>query len=156
MQLKKKQLQTGQIDKYKSRLCICGNELISQSYETFSPTISALAYATVHQISVIDRMHMCTVDTVGAYLYQDYPDSSIPLYMKLPSNLAKSIDLDPTIWYRIRKYLYGLPDSGRAYYRAYSTLLIDNFYNRTKSDPCLFVKINGKTRTYIFMLKTLS
>ena len=150
MQLKLKLLQSGAVDKYKARLCACGNELWTNSAETYSPTIGALAYATVHQIAVIDRMAMCTVDTIGAYLYESYPDSATPLYLTLPANVAAVCGLDPNQYYRIRKYLYGLPDSGRAYYKAYSTHLESYGYMRTISDPCLFVKITDNNRTYVF------
>ena len=150
MQLKIKLLQSGLIDKIKARLCACGNELWSASAETYSPTIGALAYATVHQLAVIDAMEMCTVDTVGAYLYQEYPDSFPPIYLVLPANVAQICGLDPTDHYRIRRYLYGLPDSGRAYYKAYSTHLANHGYQRTTADPCLFVKIINGKRTYVF------
>jgi histone deacetylase 1/2 len=150
MQLKIKMLQTGLIDKIKARLCACGNELWSATAETYSPTIGALAYATVHQLAVIDSMEMCTVDTVGAYLYQEYADSLPPIYLVLPANVAQICNLDPTDHYRIRRYLYGLPDSGRAYYKAYSTHLALHGYQRTTADPCLFVKISGGKRTYVF------
>jgi histone deacetylase 1/2 len=124
--------------------------LWSASAETYSPTIGALAYATVHQLAVIDNMEMCTVDTVGAYLYQEYPDEMTPIYLVLPSNVAEICGLDPTDHYRIRRYLYGLPDSGRAYYKAYSTHLALHGYQRTTADPCLFVKIINGKRTYVF------
>jgi hypothetical protein len=150
LQLKVKLLQSGLIDKFKARLCACGNELWSATAETYSPTIGALAYATVHQIAVIDRMSMCTVDTVGAYLYQDYPDDATPLYLTISPNVSLALGLDPNKLYRIKKYLYGLPDSGRAYYKAYAAHLKKHGYERTTADPCLFVKINGQSRTYVF------
>jgi len=150
MQLKVKTLQTGELDKFKARLCACGNELYGNVAETYSPTISALAYATVHQIAIIDRMKMCTVDTVGAYLYQTYPDDADPLYLRLPPNVAQACGMDANQIYRIKKYLYGLPDSGRAYYKAYSAHLATHGYARTPSDPCLFVKITPTSRTYVF------
>jgi hypothetical protein len=93
---------------------------------------------------------MCTVDTVGAYLYQDYPEDANPLYLRLPPNVAQACGLDPSQIYRIKKYLYGLPDSGRAYYKAYSAHLAKHGYIRTPSDPCLFVKLTNTSKTYIF------
>jgi hypothetical protein len=150
MQLKAKMHQNNILDKYKARLCACGDELFGLIQETFAPTISALAYATVHQIAVIDRMHKCTVDVVGAYLTQPYPDTAQPLYLMLPANVANVCGLDPDQCYQIKRYLYGLPDAGRAYYLAYSKHLQDKGYKRTVSDPCLFVKINGSSRTYVW------
>jgi hypothetical protein len=46
--------------------------------------------------------------------------------------------------------LYGLPDAGLAYYKAYSAHLIAGGYTRTVSDPCLFVKVSGTCRTYVW------
>jgi KUP system potassium uptake protein len=150
MQLKAKQHANGLIDKLKARLCACGNELFGNATETYSPTIGALAYAAVHQIAIIDRMKMCTIDTVGAYLYQDYPKDAQALYLMLPANVAVSCGLDPEQKYRIGKYLYGLPDAGRAYYKAYSEHLVANGYQRTASDPCLYTRFDGGERTYIW------
>jgi hypothetical protein len=150
MQLKKKLHQDNSIDKLKARLCACGNELAGMINETFSPTVGALTYATVHQMSIIDRMYKCTVDTVGAYLHQSYPDDAMPLYLTLPANVAEACHLNPKALYRIRKYLYGLPDAGLAYYKAYRKHLESNGYKRSISDPCLFIKIDGNIRTYVF------
>jgi hypothetical protein len=43
-QLKLKEHQYGTIDKYKARLCACGNELYGQVLETYSPTDGGLVY----------------------------------------------------------------------------------------------------------------
>jgi hypothetical protein len=139
------------VDKYKARLCARGDMLNGIILETYSPTISALARATAHQLAIIDNMHTCIVDTVGAYLYQDYPDDATPLYLKLEPHVAEALGLKPDATYRIKKYLYGLPDSGRAYYHAYSEHLIAEGYTRTLSDPCLFTKLSNGHRTYVWI-----
>ena len=61
--------------------------------------------------------------------------------LKIPSDVV----------YKIKKYIYGLPDSGRAYYLAYAKLLQDAHYKKAKSDPCLFFKCNGEDRIYIWI-----
>jgi Reverse transcriptase (RNA-dependent DNA polymerase) len=59
--------------------------------------------------------------------------------------------LEPGALYRIAKYLYGLPDAGLAYYKAYSAHLEAGGYIRTISDPCLFVKVDSRgRRVYVF------
>jgi hypothetical protein len=153
MQLKEKFHADGSLDKLKARLCACGNELLGTIMETYSPTIGILAHAAILQLAIIDRMHMCTIDTVGAYLYQDYPcgPDDVPLYLSLPDNVAVACNLPVGQLYRIQKYLYGLPDSGRAYYKAYSDSLEADGYMRTVSDPCLFVKVTDSARTYAWI-----
>jgi hypothetical protein len=151
MQLKLKRLANNAIDKYKARCCARGDQLAGEIELTYSPTISALAYAVVHQLAIIDDMKLCTIDTVGAYLYQDYPDDAEALYLKLEPGVAMACGLEPSQLYRVRKYLYGLPDAGRAYYRAYSAHLKSNGYLQTVSDPCLFVKEGDGARTYVWI-----
>jgi KUP system potassium uptake protein len=150
LQLKHKKLQDATTDKFKARLCACGNELYGLVAETFSPTIGVLAYATVHQISVIDNMFKQTVDTVGAYLHQEYPQDITPLYVTIDDKIAEVCGLPPGGRYRVKKYLYGLPDAGVAYYKAYSTHLIATGYQRSMSDPCLYIRREGTIRTYVW------
>jgi hypothetical protein len=111
-----------------------------------------LVHSALLQLSIHDNMYSATYDTVGAYLYQTYPDNLKPLYIKFPSSVAKACNMVPTQLYRVRKYLYGLPDSGRAYYEAYSKHLQDNGYKRSSTDPCLFIKIDPtiNLRTYVW------
>jgi hypothetical protein len=49
----------------------------------------------------------------------------------------------------VKKYIYGLPDSGRAYYIAYRDHLISSSYVMTGADPCLFVRSTKDIRTYV-------
>ena len=64
-----------------------------------------------------------------------------------------TLNIPSDVVYHIEKYIYGLPDSGRAYYLAYSKLLTDSGYIKSKSDPCLFLKfvLNSNDRIYIWI-----
>jgi hypothetical protein len=150
MVLKAKYHQNGELNKLKARICGRGDMLAGYVDSVYSPTVSALTFATVLQLSIIDRMHACTFDTVGAYLYQEYPQDSTPLFVTLPKEVAIVCGLRPEARYRINKYIYGLPDSGRAYYKAYSEHLMKSGYKRTVVDPCLFVRIVDDIRTYVW------
>lgn len=152
MQLKVKMKTETIIDKLKARLCACGNELDDVPYETYSPTVSALTHCLMLQIAVRDRMHIKLIDTKSAYLCQDYPADATPLYVMLPKRVAEALNLNPKQTYRVLKYIYGLPDAGRAYYDAYSEHLMSHGYTRTISDPCLFFKtIGNRRRVYIWI-----
>ena len=146
MQLKKKMKDAHTVDKLKARICACGNELKEVEGETYSPTVAPLTHSFMLQLAVHDRMIIQLVDTVAAYLNQNYPQDAKPLYVKLPKLVAQAVGRDPEKTYRVKKYIYGLPDSGRAYYEAYSTHLIENGYLRSINDPCLFFKITSPQR----------
>ena len=113
--LKIKYIDEVTIEKFKAIICGRGDQLLArQNYvnETFSPTVSHLVHSIMLQLAIYYKMHMCSIDTVGAYLYQEYPSTLKPLYMKLPRDVAEVCDLDPRTTYRVKKYLYGLPDAG--------------------------------------------
>ena len=140
-------------DKYKARLCACGNELKNQIAETYSPTIGALTYSVLHQLCIIDRMEVRIIDTVGAFLYQVYPDKEAPIYVRMPAKVMEACGIPPGTVYKVKKYIYGLPDSGRAYYLAYAKLLMSAGYCKSRSDPCLFLKVNEAAgeRVYVWI-----
>ena len=96
-------------------------------------------------------MKVRIIDTAGAYLYQSYPESSSPIYICIPAEVMSALQIPEDTVYRIKKYIYGLPDSGRAYYLAYAKLLQNAGYKKAKSDPCLFYKIIGVDRIYIWI-----
>jgi hypothetical protein len=72
------------------------------------------------QLAIYDQMHMCSIDTVGAFLHLEYPESLKLLYIIPPKAVAEVCNLNFKETYQVKKYIYGLPDSGRAYYIAYS------------------------------------
>jgi hypothetical protein len=87
--LKIKYIDETTIDKFKARICGCGNELVrctTYTNETYSPMVSHLTHSTMLQLAIYNSMHICSIDTVGAFLYQDYPESLKPLYIVLPSS----------------------------------------------------------------------
>lgn len=137
----------GSIEKLKARICARGDQLegVLDPEATYSPTINILTFCTIFHLSIIRGMHRRTIDTVGAYLYQKYPTEQerLPLYVKLQKQVAEVCGLDPQVYYQVKRYIYGLPDAGRAYYLAVSTCLIDHGYTMSKSDPCLFYRITS-------------
>ena len=135
MQLKIKMKTDTIVDKLKARLCACGNELEEVENETYSPTVSSITHAFMLQIAVHDRMHIQMILTKEAYLCQQYPEDATPLYIMLPKRVAIALNLDPDQTYRVKRYMYGLPEAGRAYYDAYSEHLRPSSTNvSTSSD----------------------
>jgi hypothetical protein len=150
-QLKRKRNAQGEYDKHKARVCARGDMLagLLLADETYSPTVSPLTFALILQLAVIFGMKRKTIDTVGAYLYQKYPTDKRILITRLSPEVAKICDLDPDQPYKIVRYLYGLPDAGKAYYEAYSSHLMQSGYKKSAFDPCLFYKISDEELTLI-------
>lgn len=149
--MKKKYYPDGTVDKFKARGCFRGDLVNDDLTETYSPTIGALTYALVQNIAIIDDMQQCLVDTVGAFLAQTYPDDAVPLYVRFDDDVASICGIKKRQWFRIRKFLYGIKNAGRAYYMAYSGLLIANNYCQSTTDPCLFYRIDSSGKIYIWI-----
>ncbi len=151
MQLKRKRnAKTGEVEKHKARECVRGDLISDQDADdTYSPTINQLTFVLILQIAIIKGLRKRTIDTVGAFLYQDYPEQKPPLVLQLNDTIAEICDLPKGQFYRLDKYLYGLPDASRAYYEAYSRHLIANGYKKSTFDPCLFTRITDTETTYI-------
>jgi hypothetical protein len=154
-QLKAKRNSTdGTISKYKCRICARGDMLAGtiDPSETYSPTINSLTFSTILQLAIIFKLIRRTSDTIGAYLYQDYPiNEREPLYTILERDVAIACGLDPEQYYQIVRYLYGLADAGKAYYTSYSDHMMANGYEKSKMDPCLFYRINEIETTFIMI-----
>lgn len=151
-QLKRKiNATTCEVEKYKARECARGDLLANllAAFETYSPTINPLTFALILQIAIILKMKRKTIDTVGAYLYQQYPTDKRILVTQLNPTVAEICGLDPNKYYQIVRYLYGLPDAGKAYYDAYSAHLVENGYTKSSFDPCLFFKTTKEEMTFI-------
>ena len=147
----KKKVKQGKPDRFKARGCAAGNRIPHGATETYSPTVSSVTCAALQQVAVIDEMKQALVDTVGAFLAQVYPDHLPPVYVKIDKRVAEVCGLNPNQVYRIVKYLYGLPDAGRAYYEAYSGLLVSRGYVQSKFDPCLFYHRQGDNALYAWI-----
>ena len=51
--------------------------------------------------------------------------------------------------FRVRRYIYGLPDAGRAFYEQSKSKLQEEGYTMSEIDQCLFYRIQRNEETYI-------
>jgi hypothetical protein len=119
--------------------------------QTFSPTVKPLTFAFMMQIAVTLDCIWCTADIKSAYLNVPRPTGEIPILTKLEPFVTEICDLPVQQLYRIDKCLYGLPDSGRHFYRHYRDALITEGYVMSKMDKCLFYRVNDVETTFIVL-----
>ena len=155
---KRKKRGNGQPDKHKARGAARGDQLARQYYKlgisapkTFSPTIKPLTFAFILQLAIQQNLIMATMDIKSAYLAVPIPPTEIPIFTKLEKFVAELCNLDPNQYYQLNKYLYGLPDSGRAFYFHYRNALITEGYTMSKFDSCLFYRVTESETTYIIV-----
>ena len=156
LKCKRKKKGSGVPDKHKARGAARG-DILAAIYkksgitppESYSPTVSAITFALMLQLAVNKGLIMLTTDITAAYLQVTYPEDADWLILKIEKDIAILCDLDPAQDYRIGKYLYGLPDSGRAFFKHYSKALKTEGYEQSLSDPCLFYHLTAEEETYI-------
>ena len=85
--------------------------------ETFSPTVNALTCILVQNIALIDDMIEASADVVWAFLYPDYSDDKPHIYMILKNHVGDLTNEPRGCWYRIKKYIYDLPDADKNFTR---------------------------------------
>jgi hypothetical protein len=87
-------------------------------------------------LDIAINMVVQTVDIRGALLYaKQKRDVYITLPIKLTNNIKR--------YKKLKKTLYGLPDSPQDFYDDISIYLLSHGYVRTTVDPCFFHKRVG-------------
>jgi len=118
--------------KHKARLVVLNNKSKSTIAETFSPTVSHKSIALISALAVALGLLMVGYDIYGAFLV---PTINREVYISLP----KQLSIKPVYW-KLKKCLYGLPDSPRTFYDHVSKTIMNNAFVKTEADPCVFIK----------------
>ncbi|XP_048483883.1 general odorant-binding protein 1 isoform X1 [Plutella xylostella] len=67
--------------------------------------------------------------------------------MQLPQNLKCEANMSKVL--KLKKAIYGLKQSARAWYKKAENCLIELGYKKSAYEPCLFVKCDSSDKTYI-------
>ena len=127
----------GEIVKRKSRLVAKG---FTQEYgidykETFAPTLKQDSIRIFTAIATQNNFEIDQIDITAAYLNAELNED---LYMK-PSKGHE--DYNKRYW-KLKKAIYGLKQSGAKWNEKLNNYLISIGYKRLVSEPCLYVKHN--------------
>jgi hypothetical protein len=139
MDLKTKFTTIGEFLKHKARLVCLGNlEKPDPTRDLFSPTVNSKTINLMFALAAQQGLKLRGLEIYGAFITVDIEaDSSV--YMQPPSGLLPDIDGEPPIW-KLRKTLYGLRRSPKAFYDDLSKYLMEYGYVRSANDRCLFHK----------------
>jgi hypothetical protein len=107
---------------YKARIVVCGNR-DSFDGETFSPTACRVIMWLIFAIVVILSLKTRVLDVTGAFVSHDCPRT---VFVKIDG-----------VFYRLKKFLYGLKDAPKGFHDGLSDHLKAGGYSQSAFDPCL-------------------
>ncbi|CAL2228782.1 unnamed protein product [Prunus armeniaca] len=137
----------GSIERYKARLVANG---FHQQYgidylETFSPVVKHVIVRIILSLVFSRQWPIRQLDVTNAFLHGYLSEE---VYMRQPRGFE-----DPKFPHhvcRLRKSLYGLKQSPRAWFSHFSEFLIHSSFTASKADPSLF--IFHKDYNFLFLL----
>ena len=158
VKVKRKKRGDGTIEKHKARSAARGDtfqKILTKSGRqgppSYSPTVSTLAFMTLLQLATIRGWHIRTADITSAYLQVLYPEDAVQIITQFEPKIAEICGLNPKQKYQMKRCLYGMPDSGRQFYRFYKKNLEEEGYKCSHTEPCLFHKRDNEGITYILI-----
>ena len=144
---KRKRHPDGSLSKYKARLCVHGGQEQHgiHFWETFAPVVSWMSVRTLLVLSKINNLHTKSIDFVQAY---PQADIKVTIYLHTPQGVSFG-DKHQDVVLQLKKNLYGLKDSGLAWWEMISKGLLDLGSEQTETDQCVFNKENVIILIYV-------
>ena len=139
---------SGEILRYKARYVAKGySQVYGRDYdETFSPTVKL---STVRCILACAAQETCNVDQMDirtAFLNAPIDEE---VYVCQPEGFEEYDERGSLLYCKLKTSLYGLNQAGRNWYMTISEYLKFLGFEESRYDHCLFVRCDGKTRSYI-------
>ena len=150
----------GNFIKVKARLVAGGNTQSEDSYhDTSAPTVDQASLFMGLGIAKFKMMRISTGDVPCAYLnanldddiYMNIQKNIVPFCVELKPEWKEFVRNDGTMIVKLNKALYGLKQSGLQWYKRISKFLIDQGYNRSIEDKCVFYLHSGNKTTIIMI-----
>lgn len=138
----------GNIERYKARLVVRGNEQREgiDFKEVFAPVARLETIRTFLAACVQKKMHVHQMDVVTAYVQGDLFED---IYMNQPDPFTIKGQEDKVCL--LKRPLYGLKQSGREWYRKLHNYLSSIGLKRTETDPCVYVDIINESDLVIIV-----
>jgi Reverse transcriptase (RNA-dependent DNA polymerase) len=138
----------GTIQRYKARLVAKGytQTYSIDYYETFAPVTKMNTVRILFSIAVNHGCNLYQMNVKNTFLQGNLEEE---IYINLP--LGHEQEKSSNIVCRIKKSIYGLKQSPRAWYRKLSKYLISCNFKVSSADHSLFTKNNGRNVTIVLV-----
>jgi hypothetical protein len=128
--------QQNQITNYKARLCADGRYVVVSPDRAFAGTPLQTSINSVFALAAHYDVKVMSGDIPAAYVQAPIPEGDTIYYVTQPEGHVDSTN--PSMVWRLRKCLYGIPISGNLWNATFSKFLIEIGMTRCKSDPAVF------------------
>lgn len=113
--------------------------------ETYSPVVRHTTLRILFALAAQLNLDTAHLDVTTAFLNSDLDET---IYMQKPDLFANSSN-DTNKVLKLKKAIYGLKQSSRAWYGKVHDCLTNINYVASKVEPCLYTKSVGNCKTYI-------
>lgn len=113
--------------------------------ETFSPVVRHTTLRLLFALAVQLDLNTVHLDVKTAFLNGELDET---IYMKLP-DCFESTGSDKCKVLKLKKAIYGLKQSSRAWHKKVDSTMLANGYKKSKLEPCLYTKFVNGLRTII-------
>ena len=139
---KKRAPGTGEVTRYKSRLCVRGdlqkNKELYGLNETFAPVVEWMTVRLLFTLGIVEGWSTASIDFKNAFTQAQLPE---PIYLELPPGLEKANPEYKDKLIEIKTSLYGDRRAANLWYRKIAATLTDTLgFTPSQMDPCLFVR----------------
>ena len=137
---RRKTTPSGEIYKYKSRICADGSQLEKgiDFDETFSPVVAWSTVRLLLILAITKGLKMRQVDYIQAFTQAELDDD---VYMHIPAGFYYENPLNNNYKVlKLKRNLYGLTVASRNWFLKLSKGLFDRGFKPSEIDPCLYIK----------------
>ena len=129
----------GNIDNFKARYVAKGFKQIGgiQYSDTFAPTSKLETFKILLALSAIENFFLKQMDVKAAYLH---PKIDKDVYLEQPKGFEKLDSNGNKLVCQLKKSIHGLKQAAKNWYQELSNFLIQQGFERSKHDYCLFLK----------------
>lgn len=131
---KVKRTSSGEVDRYKARLCAQGYSQVEgiDYNETYSPTTRYDTIRTILAIAVKRKYKISQFDIKTAFLHGELSED---IYMKPPPGIV----CEPNFVCQLKKALYGLKQAPRCWNVKFKNFLKNFGFKQSEADKCVFI-----------------
>ena len=148
---RKKRKPSGEVYRYKSRLCVRGDcqrdKDLFDTNATFAPVVEWSTVRMLFSLSLVEGWETASIDFKNAFAQATLPK---PIYLELPPGYKAANPGSHDKVMKINKSLYGDRRAANLWYRMLRKSLIEEMgFHASEMDPCLFVKEGCVIITYV-------